>query len=80
MNVRAVPPNEGNEVRRDGRQGDGAPRSVRRAAHVPCWWKSSQTALQAGSEAKGGGNSSSGVDRHRGQEGEDEHGDGLWRR
>src|SRR5438105_15367383 len=33
----------------------GAPRSVRRAAHVPCWWKSSQTALQAGSEAKGGG-------------------------
>jgi hypothetical protein len=35
--------------------GGGAPRSVRRAAHVPCWWKSSQTALQAGSEAKGGG-------------------------
>jgi len=36
-------------------------RSVRRAAHVPCWWKSSQTVLQAGSEAKGGGNASLGV-------------------
>jgi hypothetical protein len=39
----------------------GVARSVRRAARVPCWWKSSQTALQAGSEAKGGGNSSSGL-------------------
>jgi len=36
-------------------------RSVRRAAHVPCWWKSSQTVLQAGSEAKGGGNASPGI-------------------
>jgi hypothetical protein len=35
--------------------------TVRRAAHVPCWWKSSQTALQAGSEAKGGGHPSSGL-------------------
>ena len=40
---------------RDASMGDGVARSVRRAAHVPCWWKSSQTALQAGSEAKGGG-------------------------
>jgi len=40
---------------RDASMGGGLARSVRRAAHVPCWWKSSQTALQAGSEAKGGG-------------------------
>jgi hypothetical protein len=35
---------------------------VRRAAHVPCWWKSSQTVLQAGSEVKSGGNASLGVE------------------
>src|SRR6478752_6012846 len=46
---------------RDASMGGGSARSVRRAAHVPCWWKSSQTALQAGSEAKGGGNASLGV-------------------
>jgi hypothetical protein len=38
---------------------------VRRAARVPCWCKSSQTVLQAGSEAKGGGNASPGA-WHRG--------------
>jgi len=42
--------------------GVGAVHSVRRAAHVPCWWKSSQTALQAGSEAKGGGHPSPGLE------------------
>jgi hypothetical protein len=40
---------------RDASMGGGSARSVRRAAHVPCWCESSQTALQAGSEAKGGG-------------------------
>jgi hypothetical protein len=55
-------------------------RSVRRAAHVPCWWKSSQTALQAGSEAKGGGPTPRRVwlsieARRKGS-----NGDGLWRR
>ena len=43
-------------------------RSVRRAAHVPCWWKSSQTALQAGSEAKGGVNPSSGMAEYQNRE------------
>jgi len=46
---------KGTQSKRHASMGGGSPRSVRRAAHVPCWWKSSQTALQAGSEAKGGG-------------------------
>ncbi len=34
---------------------------MRRAAHVPSWFKSSRTVLQAGSEAKGGVDTSPGV-------------------
>jgi hypothetical protein len=54
---------------------------VRRAAHVPSWWKSSRTVLQAGSVAKGGGNASPGVTgsgRGGGVEWAMRYGSGKW--
>lgn len=54
---------------------------MRRAAHVPSWWKSSRTVLQAGSVAKGGGNASPGVTgsgRGGGVEWAMRYGSGKW--
>jgi len=65
---------------RHGPKVGGSARSVRRAAHVPCWWKSSQTALQAGSEAKGGGTTPRRAWQSIEARRNGSNDDGLWRR